>query len=572
MNLYMLTLSLCFHRFLHLPLLISERAWAHAMHMKSTHSADTTATKGLTGSTRSHIVSRLHKASLSADELTKLLLDSTTKATSVDILEAKAYLASLLGSVAFEKQSWKDSLKAYSEARVIYAALEISTRKDHFKDLLSTTIDPSIRYCAYQLKLPRTVAIPTVARKHFPTSDKALVTEVEKLDPAALSEEAVAQKGVASDTHAPTDIPTEITWRSRTVKLEDASIATALASVNAAAKELSTFLAAPENKDAAAKDKAAAYDDVLIASQDAVDANKHAIDELLAEGAGQGDKRVQSLQITRTAISYALIGWRIGRNRVLIGARDGALLESAPIKKGKKSKTTSVEKEPGVGRTLAKLRERVALYDSTLQSLDSVKELPGVAADESFSAEVQAKRDYFHGLKCLAIARSHAITDNLTNSLALLDRASRLATQAAEELDQTRPKEAGPQSLEVYEDDAQALDTLLKSELLRMQGRVEIENLSASKNGAAKDDKRPLIDRLDEYPEHGVDFSNLVEYPPRLQPIPVKPVFLDIAYNYIDYPGRATQVVEKEGKAVEKGADSGKGDEKKKGWFGFGGR
>ena len=80
-----------------------------------------------------------------------------------------------------------------------------------------------------------------------------------------------------------------------------------------------------------------------------------------------------------------------------------------------------------------------------------------------------------------------------------------------------------------------------------------------------------MIERLDEYPVNGADLSNLVIYPPRLRPIPVKPIFLDVAWTYIDYPGRA-----KKGQGVADGglkAAAERVDEKKegrKGWFGFG--
>ena len=81
----------------------------------------------------------------------------------------------------------------------------------------------------------------------------------------------------------------------------------------------------------------------------------------------------------------------------------------------------------------------------------------------------------------------------------------------------------------------------------------------------------PMIERLDEYPPEGVDLTNLVTYPPKLQPIPVKPIFLDLAWNYIDYPGRVSKPYEKE--APVTGGGSEKQEEKKegkRGWFSFG--
>lgn len=361
------------------------------MSMREIHSADK---KGISGSARSHIISRLHKSTIYANNLFQCLTDqSKTGASSEDVLEARAYAAALTGAMEFEKQSWEACVRSYSEARIIYSALTTSTKSDIFRDLLTDPVDPSIRYGAYQMRLPRTVAIPTIARKFFPRSDTDLVSQIEKLDPDVLNDQPTRAKTESADVGA---VPKTITWRSRTVDLEDAAIATALASVNSAAQKLSETLASVTAVQA--KERASAYDDILIASQDAVDAAKHAIDELVGEGVGQGDRRIQSLQITRTAVSYDMVSWRIGRNRVLVGERDGSIIEGPVIHQSKK-KNQKPAKEKGTGRKLAHLREKAVLYDSILQSLDSIKELPGVAADERFLEELEAKNNYFSALK-----------------------------------------------------------------------------------------------------------------------------------------------------------------------------
>ena len=79
------------------------------------------------------------------------------------------------------------------------------------------------------------------------------------------------------------------------------------------------------------------------------------------------------------------------------------------------------------------------------------------------------------------------------------------------------------------------------------------------------------MERLDEYPHGLVDLTNLVTYPPKVEPIPVKPLFLDVAFNYIDYPGRTRKAAGKAVNGAPEGA-AGKDEKKeaKKGWFGFG--
>ncbi|KAL8783656.1 MAG: hypothetical protein Q9195_009330 [Heterodermia aff. obscurata] len=544
--------------------------------MKSTHSADS-GIKAITGSTRQHINSRLHKASTYAQHLVELLKDRAGSGSAQDdLFEARAYFVSLRGAVEFEKRSWQRCLQEYSESRVLYTALAKSgnaKRSGVFRDLLSTTIDPSIRYAAYQFKLPRTTTIDSIVTRYVPREDNEYIQEVLRADPDALSAGRPGQK--RSSVEGAQNVPKTIRWRSREVNLEDASTAQALAAVSAAEAKLSSFLSS--NPDLDSKAKAAAYDDVLIPSQDAVDSTKTALDELSNEGVSPGDQRVQALQITRTAVNYALVGWRVGRNRVLCGSRDGATLEDEssrkprrPRKDGKLRKA----QEEGTGRKLTRLRERVVLYDAILQSLDSVKGLPGVAADQAFVQELDTKRRYFSALRCLAIARSHALLSNNKNALALFARALEQCPQLPVSAVPEDPPSTPPK-LEVTPTQTSSLYALLGSLVHRHRALVELHGLQEEMVKAAEAESKtalPMIERLDEYPANGADLSNLVTYPPKIQPIPVKPLFYDFASNYIEYPGRGRERDDQKADAPGSGVD-GKGEPKqeaKKGWFGFG--
>lgn len=416
-------------RYTHLILLTAERAWAHAMHIKSSHSEDN-AGKGITGQTRAHIISRLNKGAKAAKTLVQVLQDrATTKATDSDWLEAEAYRASLEGAENFEKQAegqrsreeqaaegrWDTCLREYSIARVIYAALLASTNKDIYRDILANTIDPTIRYAAYQARLPRSIAVSSVALRHFPNDDTNLVQLLEKIDPNALNEQPAGESkspsthmnprhtvltiSLASKAPGAANVPDTITWRSRKANIVDASIGQALASVAAAEPRLTAYLS--DSINASPRDKAAAYDDILIASQDAADATRHSIEELEKERVDEGDARMQDLRVTSLAVNYDLVSWRVGRYRVLIGGEDGRFFEE---KKAKRPKRKAGEKErpakeEAKGSKLARLRERIVLYDAIIQSIDSIKDLRGAMRDESFVQEVDGKRAYFQALR-----------------------------------------------------------------------------------------------------------------------------------------------------------------------------
>lgn len=169
------------------------------MHIKSIHSEDNQG-NGITGTTRSHIISRFNKAARIARNLTAVLQDRhASNTTDQDFLEAEAYRASLAGAELFEKQAegridtanpqrWDTCLREYSTARIIYATLFAHANKDLFREILASAIDPAIRYAAYQARLPRSIPVSSVALRYFPKDNTALVDLLQRLDPNALSE------------------------------------------------------------------------------------------------------------------------------------------------------------------------------------------------------------------------------------------------------------------------------------------------------------------------------------------------------------------------------------------------
>ncbi|PWI70313.1 Signal recognition particle 68 kDa protein [Purpureocillium lilacinum] len=553
------------HEHVHLVLLTSERAFAQAMSIKAAHTADQ---KGLSSRTRSHIVSRLDKAARAAQDLVDALSQQAVSgASDGDVIEAKAYAALIRGAMQFEKHTWEPCLQSYAIARIIYSALATTGKGDLFKDLLSETIDPSIRYAAYQLKTPRTVPIPAIARKAFPRSDAELVREVDEIDSSILAEaDAATKTGITAES-----APRTLTWRSREVQIEDAQISLAWASVEGAKSRLAAAVEASKDKEP--YEVAAVYDEILTATQDAVDATKQAIDELKAEGVAQSDPRMQRLQITRTAVNYEMISWRIGRNRVLTGRQDGAPEEYGSLRRKKKSKAAAdagkKERELPTRKKLVKLKEKLALYDGTLQNLKSINELPGVAADEGLATKLDAVEKYFESLKCLSIARSHAIIGNVANALALINRAAELCQESASKVPKTSDStSSSPLNVEVTSESVSALANLLNGELQRHRAIVHIDNLRKTESDeAGKAPRIPLLERLQDYPSDGVDLSNLVEFPPKLALVPMKPIFLDVAWNYIDYPGK-TAAAATPAAAPEPAKEP--APQPKRGWFGFG--
>jgi signal recognition particle subunit SRP68 len=325
------------------------------------------------------------------------------------------------------------------------------------------------------------------------------------------------------------------------------------------------------------KDRANAYDDILIASQDTVDATRRAIEELEKEGVDEGDARMQDLRVTNLAVNYDLISWRVGRNRVLIGTDDGLTFPPNPPQKPRRPRKDGkewTEREEPTGRKLARLRERIALYDAILQSIDSVKELRGAVRDTGFVSELDGQRAYYQALKCLNLSHSYAFLSTPKEALALCNRALSLSSQATA-APRSPTSSSAASKLEVTEKQSQNLKQNLENLTSHYRGLVALSQLSSNSATASKaglTNAAPIVERLNEYPASGsVDLKNLVTWPPKLKPVPVKPLFLDVAWNYVEYPGRTPPAKqEPEPEKVQLEETKQERPAAKKGWFSFG--
>lgn len=172
--------------------------------------------------------------------------------------------------------------------------------------------------------------------------------------------------------------------------------------------------------------------------------------------------------------------------------------------------------------------------------------------------------------RCLSIARSHSLAGNSVNALALTKHAFGECEESAEFFSDhkfTSP-DGSPLNIDIRASDIQFLHNLLKGELQRCRALVEIDNLRAKSSVGGTKSTTPLVRRLFEYPAEGADLENLVTYPPKVEPIPVKPLFFDVAWNYIDYPGKTyVAPAQSEDSQAQPGQPAGS---QKKGWFGFG--
>jgi signal recognition particle subunit SRP68 len=159
-------------------------------------------------------------------------------------------------------------------------------------------------------------------------------------------------------------------------------------------------------------------------------------------------------------------------------------------------------------------------------------------------------------------------------ALSLLSRAASIFTPSLALLSAASiPSPTAPPTIDISPASASFLAGTLDTELQRHRALVEIATIIGT-TAKLPSQTSPLVETLEHYPPGGeVDLSLLVTYPPQLEAVPVKPLFFDVAWNYIEYPGRSTSQApqqQQEQEPQRPASQAGEKQEAKKGWFGFG--
>lgn len=150
----------------------------------------------------------------------------------------------------------------------------------------------------------------------------------------------------------------------------------------------------------------------------------------------------------------------------------------------------------------------------------------------------------------------------MENGLALFARANDLAKALLGKKQGVAAALEGPTKLDISAGQIQALAVASEGLVAQHRGLASLNKL-AEKQGGSAGLQTPLIHRMDEYAADNLDLTNLVSFLPQMQPIPSKPLFLDVAWNYMQYPQEGKQqAAESQATKEETGG--------RRGWFGFG--
>ncbi|KAI9255824.1 hypothetical protein BDA99DRAFT_151260 [Phascolomyces articulosus] len=512
-------------RYLHLFVFEVERAWAYAMDLNQELSADSRK--------RHHTRKKLKRATHHAEALYQLCEQQDVEDRSK--LEVKAYAAAMRGHLYFELQQWQNALNQFVAARTIYehfASLSTTTQHEALCYSAIDDIDPSIRICAYNLRLNETSMANNVDElvKSLKKSDAAgeNITSLEQ----QLSK--ISEQGAQS--HA--ESLSEVNWRSRQATIKSDKVAKGISKAQETTK--STQLDGTD-------DAAISFDRVLASWADAEKLVKKALKEdkeaTAKVASSKSAKSTEELQFIQSYVSYNLYAHSIQRNVQLVTQGDN--------------------------NTQRKPQENVRLHDDILKHLESIRELLTLEEqDGQLDWELNVLTHYYRACRCLHVAESYASLNRIPEAVALYRLAQTYIAQAKQLLHQGEGF-ANDSVLTVSENDLVTLEQALRNKAWKTQaswylkhgGSTAEHDLQAQMEQLNLDDmKIPLLEQLDVYPSTlSAEAPNLVEFPPRIEPAVGKPFFFDLAANHIQYPDALSEHSDKPSGLFSK-------------FFGFGGK
>ncbi|CAH1725702.1 signal recognition particle subunit SRP68 [Aphis gossypii] len=460
-------------RAVYIPLMLAERAWSYAMQLRV--EANTEPRK------KFHLVSRLRKASSYAIQLQKLC--ESEKFDARTQLETQAYVAWCEGMLQFELQEWKPAIENLKKAQMIYEKLASALNEEDailYRNRYEE-LEPSLRFCAYNI------------------GNETDVNQLLHLRNQAQGDLLVTLDTLMAQTR---DSLSEVTWRNRTVPVKNSRVRTFLL----ANRDFNSLL----DKCSTLAEKSDSLEQHLMDCKDAMLAIR---DDIKTEQKmdGSSTSSASSLQYLHTYLSFIRLERSIQRNLLLI--------ESALESDGKQGTIGS-----------KKLQDITRLYEILIQNILEEQQLPGLEDDSDFQEKLIIKAKAYKAFRCYYIGQSLSTLHRWRDTMAMYERALNHISSVINQVDddlKTRLSDL-VNTIESSKYCAHA------QSVLEQDNEEELDSL---KN--AKLQKLPLTKRLDEYYEDssvlGKD-PNVIKVPPEMEEIPCKPLFFDVALNFVQLP------------------------------------
>eukprot|EP00053_Salpingoeca_punica_P019672 m.200713 g.200713 ORF g.200713 m.200713 type:complete len:616 (-) comp17697_c0_seq3:6002-7849(-) len=476
-------------RYLEIVLMDTERAWSYAMQLKEMTNPRQ----------KFHLRSRMRKAVKHATLLHNLccahgICDARTE------LEATAYFEWIQGVAGFEEEDWQSAMLHLQKADALYEKLMTLCGKEQQElyEQRLTDMRASVKFCVYNLSSSEE-GMKALAKLQQDARAGTLDLLSSKLD-SVLAE--AKQKQL--------DTVSEINWLGSKVPIKNAQAREAFSNARLKEQEIAHMRTSSQDPSELYK----RYDELLLFFNDGLIATNEELNTLSAERnpSQKTEAQMVNLKFLRDYLKFMRGSHMTDRSLHMIQRT------RQQIDNGK----------------LAKPDDVVRLCDNLIQICSEVVDIEPVKDNEPLSKQYAATALYGKTLRCFYLAESFRLSSKFREALALYDRSMEHAQMALTQL----------RSLQGVKEQVDDLDKLLfriKGQKISLHAAhilAESED-KESKDGQTGAAAKPLSERLNTYsadPALTAPDAKLVVMPPEFQTIPCKPLFFDLANNYLEFP------------------------------------
>ncbi|XP_055715143.1 signal recognition particle subunit SRP68-like [Phlebotomus papatasi] len=479
-------------RYLHIPLMMAERAWAYGMQLRQ--EANTEPRK------KFHLVGKLRKACLYALQLQELSASDCCDARTR--WEIEAYNAWMHGTLHFELSLWKSAIENLKRAQLVYQNLGDALPEEE-QSLYRAKVDeltPSIRYCAYNI------------------GEGASMDDLLELRAQGLLEnlESLATQVKSQSTEALQT--TE--WRGRKMGVRPEKARLFLMSIQDLDKSI--------EKAKSIQAKIEILETVIMDCKDAITAIKEEIKQDPKLRATSQGGQIVGIHFLLSYLTYIRLMRTLERNMLLV-KQAKASLEDASEGGGKKVRP----------------QDMTRLYEIILQNVTELQQVPGLEEDEKYQEEILSLSTTFRAFRCYYIALTLVAMKRWKEAVALYERSMNYAKEALT---------SSPKAYNLAEELKHLISTIEGCKFSAHAYSV-LEDDASDEAGAVfgrtQKSSKPLYERLSEYKEDATLHSknpNVFKITPDMEPIPCKPLFFDLALNFIEFPSLEDKVESPGGK------------------------
>lgn len=470
------------NRLLYIPLLQAERAWAHAMQLRQ--EANTEPRK------KFHLVSRLKKACAHGQMLLQLCEESG-RCEARTVLEAGAYASWLRGVLLLELQQWREAADSLQRARIVLEQLCTALPADEriVYDQKLEELKPSLRYCAYNI------------------GDESAAGDLMAMRGQGLMHNLDALMAQAKESRS--GIMHEVEWRGRRVTVKPEKVRLFLIALQDLDKSVS--------KAETAQAKIDILENILMDCKDAISAIK---DEIKTDPKLKSAPEIQASSVgyLLSYLMYVRLVRTIERNNLLVEQAEEARKNNIQID-GKKVRPQDLTR----------------LYEIILQNYNELQQLPGFENDAVYQKEIDTQMKAYRAFRCYYIAQVLTGLRRFREALAMLERCN---TYTVESLKSKLDNQQLKDKLQVLKKDIESCKFEVHADSVLEDDEEDDESKYAS-SGKSYKDKKPLVERLDDYREDSQVLTknpNIYRMPPPMEAIPCKPLFFDLACNFVEFP------------------------------------